>query len=125
MIISKKLIAAVRVGLVLFVAGVAGPSVRAVVTQVVHGAVPAAVAQLQPTGSLPGTTNLSLAIGLPLRNQAALSNLLHQIHDPASPNYRHYLTPAQFTKMFGPTAQDYQALINFAKANGLAFDGKN
>jgi len=123
MIISKKLIAAVRVGLVLFVAGVAGPSVRAVVTQVVHGAVPAAVAQLQPTGSLPGTTNLSLAIGLPLRNQAALSNLLHQIHDPASPNYRHYLTPAQFTKMFGPTAQDYQALINFAKANGLAVTG--
>jgi len=115
---SRKLIAMVRAGFVLLIAVVAGPSVRAVV-QIVTGAVPAAVAQLQPTGSLPVTTNLNLAIGLPLRNQAALSTLLQQLYDPTSPKYRHYLTPAQFTAQFGPTVHDYQALINFVKANGL------
>ena len=35
------------------------------------------------------------------------------------PNYHHYLTPEQFTERFGPTEQDYQAVIAFAKANGL------
>lgn len=67
----------------------------------------------------PSTNHLRLVIGLPLRNQAALSNLLRQIYDPASPNYHHYLTPEQFTKRFGPTEADYQAVIAFARTNGL------
>ena len=87
--------------------------------QVLRGHVPAVVARLQPTSRLPGTNRLNLAIGLPLREQAELSNLLRQIYDPASPNYRHYLTPEQFTEQFGPTERDYQAVIAFAKANGL------
>jgi uncharacterized repeat protein (TIGR01451 family) len=84
-----------------------------------RGQVPAVVSKLPALGSLPATTNLDLAIGLPLRNQEALTNLLQQIYDPASPNYHHYLTPDEFTAQFGPTEQDYQAVIDFAKANGL------
>ena len=91
--------------------------------QVLSGTVPAAVAHLQPTGRLPVVTKLNLAIGLPLRNSAQLDNWLQQIYDPASPNYRRYLTPAQFTEMFGPTEQDYQALIRFVAANGLTVTG--
>jgi subtilase family serine protease len=87
--------------------------------QVLHGHVPAVVAGLKPAGDFPGTNRLNLAIGLPLRNQEALTHLLRQIYDPANPNYRHYLTPAQFTEQFGPTETDYQAVIAFAKANGL------
>jgi hypothetical protein len=44
--------------------------------QVLHGHVPAVVARLLPVGSLPGTNRLNLAIGLPLRNQETLTNLL-------------------------------------------------
>ena len=95
------------------------PAALAAQTQVLHSNVPAIVKSLQPLGRFPGTNRLSLAIGLPLRNQAALSNLLQQIYDPASPNYHHYLTPEQFTERFGPTEADYQAVIAFAKANGL------
>ncbi|HLX94376.1 MAG TPA: protease pro-enzyme activation domain-containing protein, partial [Verrucomicrobiae bacterium] len=62
---------------------------------------------------------MDLAIGLPLRNKDALNSLLQQLYDPSSPNYRHYLTPDQFTEQFGPTEQDYQALIDFARTNGL------
>ena len=69
--------------------------------------------------SLPATNRLDLAISLPLRNQAALDRLLAEISDPASTNYHRYLTPEQFTERFGPTEQDYQSLINFAKMNGL------
>ncbi len=87
--------------------------------QFLHGHVPKAVMQLQPMGRFPGTNRLHLAIGLPLRNRETLDQLLQQIYDPASPNFRHYLTPEQFTERFGPTEQDYEAVIHFAKANGL------
>jgi uncharacterized repeat protein (TIGR01451 family) len=70
-------------------------------------------------GRLPASQQLHLAIGLPLRNQGALNSLLQQIYDPTSPQYHHYLTTEQFTDMFGPTESDYQAVIAFAKANGL------
>ena len=89
--------------------------------QVVHGHIPRVVAELhlQTVGRFPGTNRLRLAIGLPLRNREGLDRLLQQIYDPASTNYHHYLTPQQFTEMFGPTEQDYQAVMAFAMANGL------
>ena len=87
--------------------------------QVLPGHVPAAVSNLAPLGRLQGSQQLSLAISLPLRNQQALAGLLRQISDPSSPNYRHYLTPAQFTERFGPTETDYQAVIHFAQTQGL------
>ena len=84
-----------------------------------RGQVPAVVSQLQPGGQVSGATEMNLAIGLPLRNQAALTNLLRQLYDPSSPNYRHYLTPDEFTAQFGPIEEDYQKVINFAQASGL------
>lgn len=94
-------------------------SATAAPLQTVQAHVPPAVKALTPAGRLPATNVLNLAIALPLRNEPALSNLLPQIYDPANPNYHHYLTPAQFTEKFGPTAKDYQTLIAFAKANDL------
>ncbi len=91
--------------------------------QVLHDHVPAVVASLRSLGRFPGTNYLNLAIGLPLRNQAVLSNLLQQIYDPTSPNYHHYLTSEQFSAQFGPTEQDYQAVINFASTNGFTVVG--
>jgi subtilase family serine protease len=114
---QKNLISFVVVFLVLpVIAHAAG-------TQKLHGHVPAAVARLQPVNSLSGSEHLHLAIGLPLRNQAMLTELLQRIYNPASPDYRHYLTPEQFAKMFGPTEQDYQAVVTFAKTHGLTVTG--
>lgn len=89
--------------------------------QLLHDEVPPAIARLQlrPICPLPATNRLDLAISLPLRDQAALDGLLSEIYNPASTNYHHYLTPEQFAERFGPTEQDYQSLINFAKTNGL------
>ena len=87
--------------------------------QTLRGHVPAAVARLAPVGQLPGSQRMNLAIGLPLRNQETLTNLLHDLYDPANPKYHQYLTTEQFTEQFGPTEEHYQAVINFAKANGL------
>ena len=89
--------------------------------QVVPGQVPAAVAnlKLQPLERLARTNRLNLAIALPGRNQEALTLLLQQLYDPASPNFRQFLTTEQFTEAFGPSEQDYQAVIAFANSHGL------
>jgi uncharacterized repeat protein (TIGR01451 family) len=70
-------------------------------------------------GILADTNRLHLAIGLPLRDQAGLDKFLQQLYDPASPNYRHYLSVSQFTETFGPSKADYEAVRDFARANGL------
>ena len=105
---------------VLAVVGLVWPSYAAVQGRTtLTGHVPAIVSQLASTGQLVGTTNLHLAIGLPLRNQAALNLLLQQVSDPASTNYQKYLSVAEFTAQFGPTTDDVQAVSNFANAHGL------
>ena len=89
--------------------------------QVLPGHVPKTVARLglRPVGRLPATNRLNLAIGLPLRNTNALSKLLQDMYDPASSQFRRYLTPEQFTERFGPTKEDYGAVVQFAKSHGL------
>ena len=71
--------------------------------QVVPVHLPAVAAHLQPLGAMDRSQRLNLAISLPLRNQAALDDLLQQLYDPASPNYHHFLTPEEFTGRFGPS----------------------
>jgi Pro-kumamolisin, activation domain len=98
---------------------------QTVARQYLHGHVPAAIARfhLQSVGRLPATQRLNFSIGLPLRNEAELGDLLAQIYDPTSANFRHYLTPDEFTKQFGPSEADYNALTAFVQANGLTVTG--
>jgi subtilase family serine protease len=91
--------------------------------QFLHGHVPPVVARLQPLGRLPDTNCLNLAIGLPLRNQAELDELLRQLYDPASTNFHKYLQPAEFAARFGPAEEDYQAVEDFVRSNGLVVTG--
>jgi subtilase family serine protease len=83
-----------------------------------HRALPAA-ARAQAVDRLAPTQQLQFNIGLPLRNQAELTQFLQELSDPASPNYRKFLTPEQFTERFGPTAADYQAVLAYVRANGF------
>jgi subtilase family serine protease len=46
--------------------------------------------------------------------------LLHDLYDPASPKFHHYLTPQQFAGQFGPTTNDYESLAAFLESHGLA-----
>jgi subtilase family serine protease len=95
--------------------------VRAAERQILPGHVPGAVARLnlQPIGRLPATNRLDLLIGLPLRNQGMFSNLLAQLYNPTSSQFHRWLKPNQIAQQFGPTEQDYQAVIAWVKTNGL------
>ena len=85
--------------------------------------VPSVVARLAPQGSLPATNQLSLAIGLPLRHQSAMDELLRELYDPQSPNFHQFLTPDEFTARFGPTEADYAAVKVFARNSGFQITG--
>jgi parallel beta-helix repeat protein len=81
------------------------------------------IAKLHALGHMTSTNHLNLSVWLPLRNREDLTNFLRQVSDPDSPNFRHYLTPGQFTEKFGPSKQDYQTVIDFLNSQGLAVTG--
>ncbi|MGO9794566.1 MAG: protease pro-enzyme activation domain-containing protein [Terracidiphilus sp.] len=74
-------------------------------------------------GRLPASQAMNLVIALPLHNEDQLDQLLKDLYDPSSPSYRQFLTVEQFTEMFSPTQQEYDAALNFAKEKGLTVTG--
>jgi len=72
---------------------------------------------------LPANQSLSLNIALPLRNEPDLDALLQQIYDPNSSSYHQFLSVEEFTERFGPSQEDYDAVIHFAETNGLTVTG--
>jgi len=72
---------------------------------------------------LPETQTLRLDIVLPLRDQAGLEKFLQEVYDPSGPSYRHFLTVPEFTARFGPTQEDYDAVVQYALSNGFKVVG--
>jgi subtilase family serine protease len=81
--------------------------------------------QAQLVGRLPASQSMQLEIVLPLRNPSELGKFLQELYDPTNPNYRNFLTVDEFTARFGPSQEDYDAVIQFAKANGLRVVGQS
>ena len=101
-----------------FAAATAQAEQRPTMTSHVPEAVSSGLAPL--VGHLPSAQRLSLAISLPLRNEAELDDLLQRIYDPQIPSYHQYLSVQEFAGRFGPAEADYAAVLRFAQANGLA-----
>jgi len=79
--------------------------------------------QAKLLGRLPATQIMRLDVVLPLRDQAGLDAFLADLHNPDSFNYRQFLTSAEFTERFGPTQQDYDAVVRYVQDHGLAVVG--
>jgi subtilase family serine protease len=79
--------------------------------------------QAQSAGRLPATQSMRFDIVLALRHQPELDNFLQELYDPSSPSYRHFVTPQEFTARFGPSQEDYDALIRFAETHGFTVVG--
>jgi kumamolisin len=72
---------------------------------------------------MPASQTLQLNLVLNLRDPEGLKSFLSDLYNPASPNYRHFITPQQFTARFGPTQDQYDAVLRFAKNYGLEVVG--
>lgn len=82
------------------------------------------LARAQFVGSAARHRVLRLVVGLELQNRGALDALLAELYDPASPNYRRFLTPSQFAERFAPPRRQYLQVIRYLRANGLAVTGR-
>jgi len=85
---------------------------RNVPDAVLHGQAPF-------VAKLPATQIIRFDIVLPVRDEAGLDNFLQEVYNPSSPNYRQFLTVDQFTQMFGPSQEHWNALTRYAKASGF------
>jgi subtilase family serine protease len=79
--------------------------------------------EAKPVGVVPGNQIMQLDLVLTLRDPAGLENFLANLYSSATPNHVHYLTPEEFTEKFGPTVQDYEAVVRYAQSHGLAVVG--
>ena len=79
--------------------------------------------QAEAIGRMPSSQTLQLDLVLPLRDPAGLQSFVQQVSNPASSSYRKFLTPSQFTARFGPTQNQYEAVLRFAHNYGLEVVG--
>jgi subtilase family serine protease len=70
-------------------------------------------------GALPGPTALHLNVTLKIRGQAALTAFIAALSDRRSPQFRHFLTPAEFGARFGATPAQVAAVDAALRAQGL------
>ncbi len=68
---------------------------------------------------LADTQTLDLEVVLALTNRGQLNQLLSELQNPDSPNYRKWLTPDEFADRFGPTSEQMQAVASWLTAQGL------
>lgn len=79
--------------------------------------------QAAPVGRLSQSQILQLDIVLPLRDPAGLKSFLSDVYNPKSPNFQQFVTPEEFTARFGPTQEQYDEVLSFARTYGLAVVG--
>ncbi len=72
-----------------------------------------------PRGASAGNRPLQLSITLNLRNQDQLTALLREQNDPTSAVYHQYMTPQQFTAMFGPTVDSVNQVTTYLRSQGI------
>src|SRR5580698_7080886 len=85
----------------------------------------AAVAQAtaREVGALPSTKLMAIDVVLPVRDQASLDQFVANVSNPASLQYRQYVTPQEFTERFGPSQSDYDNVVQYLTRNGFTVTG--
>ena len=63
---------------------------------------------------------VTFTVMLPLRNHDQFEALLADLHDPSSPSYHKWLTPAEFGLRFGPTGDSMQRVTAALQAQGFS-----
>ena len=70
-------------------------------------------------GPAPSGATLPLVVALHPRDAAALAAEVQAVSDPRSPEYRHFLTPAQFAQRFGATQSTIAQVTSVLRNEGL------
>ena len=88
-------------------------------TRQLTGDVVQAVGHSARVGAVPAGRSLSVTVSLTPRDSAGLATFLKQVADPASAQYRHYLTVKQFANRFGASSSSIAAVSAYLRSHGL------
>ena len=77
----------------------------------------------QPLSRLSSSQIMNLNIVLPLGDAPGLEAFLGEVYDSGSPLFHKFLTPTEFTARFGPSKEQYDAVVQFAVTNGFTVTG--
>ncbi len=80
------------------------------------------LAQVGAPTSIPGSTPVHLGITLRLTHAEELATLRTAQSTPGAPEYRRWLSPAEFGARFGQPAATYEGLASFLAEGGLAVE---
>ncbi|HLX39841.1 MAG TPA: S53 family peptidase, partial [Ktedonobacteraceae bacterium] len=83
------------------------------------GTIPAALAHSKIQGPAGTQQNISLSIGLQLRNANLLRQYVNDISSPKSANYHRYLSQAQISSAFSPDQGTYNAVEQYLQKAGF------
>lgn len=64
-------------------------------------------------------SQMQISVVLNLRNVDKLNQLIKDQNNPVSPLYHHYLTPQEFTSLFGPTQETVNEVTDYLSQQGL------
>jgi uncharacterized protein (TIGR03437 family) len=88
--------------------------------QALAGRVPRLATRQNDRGRVPGSFEVAdLRLYLKPAGESALDTLLQEQQDPASPNYRKWLTPEQYGDRFGAAASDVQQIVAWLQSQGF------
>ncbi len=110
-----------RVGMGLAVAAAVLAPLAGRAEGVMARAVPEVVAQGRAVLMMPAPADqvVGFEVSLPLRNEAELDRLIARLIDPVAVRPKRYLSAAEFTARFGPSAADYETVRAFLAGQGL------
>jgi kumamolisin len=89
------------------------------VSVALRGDVVPAVSHAARVGTLAAGTSIQVTVSLAQRDQAGLQTFLNRVADPASPQYKHYLTVSQFASRFGATKATVAQVSAYLASHGL------
>jgi subtilase family serine protease len=95
------------------------PGASAAATVRHHGTRPAWATAGRDVGAANGGDRVDLRVWLSLRNAADARALAVAVSDPSSPDYGHYLTPAEFESRYAPTSTQAGAIASWLRSAGL------
>jgi subtilase family serine protease len=82
----------------------------------------AAASPDEEVGTTPAETPIDFSVALALGDQAGAEALERSVSDPASPDYRHYLTAAQWEKRFSPSQASVSAARSWLESQGVTVE---
>ncbi len=96
-------------------AGASAPAQRVELPQ----AVPHIPADATQFGAAPSDQELKLDVALTGQDPVALAQAVAAVSTPGSPDYRHYVTPAQYAAAYGPLPSEVDQVTSVLRSEGL------